>query len=504
MKETFTKKQIQDALKNLKEKLPDQDEQNITVFQVTNDADISYDYTRKSFKRVHATNCRFDESKFIAAAGIGARFANVHFTNCDFSGSNFQYCYFSNTNFTCDTLIKGANFSHSIFTNCHFSEIHINESTFFDCQFQDCTFLTSNIRSVTFENSVFYNCTIIDTDLSHLNLEYTHFSDVSMEGVTLSPYQVAYIIGMPTYLRATKDKVYIYTDKGKITALQYNNLIDDLVKYYYSQNDFFPLANIMISLTEYDKAMDYIQRGMRESFDYLDFRMVKHYCRLAISCSFFSHTQLRCLYELITDLSYKKELNVNALHSYLINIGEIRELLLNRAQNMERVEFVIKTNIDKDDLAGINDFYNKISDILKQCCSEGHIDSIELRHNSPYELLITCIDTLPAILTLISTMYALLVVGSKALDVYQKFGEARKIHQQNSLYKYDKRLKELEIMEKEQKMLEKETGRKQKGTGIILVSEVEHSIKCSKLNLVNDLSPEYLHYKYILDIPESK
>ena len=504
MEESFTKKQIRDALKNLQEKLPDQDEQNIKLFQVTNNADISCDYTRKSFKRVHATNCRFDKSIFKAAAGIGARFVNVYFTSCDFSGSNFQYCYFSNTNFSNDTLIKGANFSHSIFTNCHFNQILIHESTFFDCQFQNCIFFTSNIRSVTFENSVFYNCTIIETDLSHLNLEYTHFSDVSMKKVTLSPYQVAYIIGAPTYLRATKDIVYIYTDKGNITALQYNKLIDDLVKYYYSQNEFFPLANIMISLTKYEKAMNYIQRGMRESFDYSDFRMVKHYCRLAISCNSFSHTQLKNLYELITDLSYRKELNVNELHSYFINIGEIRELLLNRAQNMERVEFVIKTNIDKDDLAGINDFYNKISDILKQCCSEEHIDSIELRHNSPYELLVICIDSLPAILKLIPSMYGLLVVGSKALDVYQKFGEARKIHQQNSLYKYDKRLKELEIIEKEQKMIAKETGRKQKGTGIMLVSEIEHSIKCSNLNLVNDLPPEYLHYKYILDIPESK
>lgn len=504
MKESFTKKQIQDALKNLQEKLPDQDEENITLFQVANDADISCDYTRKSFKRVHVTNCRFNESKFIAAAGIGARFANVQFTNCDFSGSNFQYCYFSNTNFTNNTLIKGANFSHSIFTNCHFGHILIHESTFFDCQFQNCTFLTSNIRSVTFENSVFYNCTIIETDLSHLNLEFTHFSDVSMKEVTLSPYQIAYIIGAPAYLRATKDIVYIYTDKGKITALQYNNLIDDLIKYYYSQNEFFPLANIMISLSEYDKSMDYIQRGMRESFDYSDFRMVKHYCQLAISCSSFSHAQLKCLYELITDLSYRKGLNANELHSYFINIGEIRELLLNYVQNMERVEFVIKTNIDKDDLTGINDFYNKISDILKQYCSEGHIDSIELRHNSPYELLVTCIDSLPAILVLIPTMYSLLVVGGKALDVYQKFGEARKIHQQNSLYKFDKRLKELEIMEKEQKLITKETGRKQSGTRIMLVSEIEHSIKCNKLNLVNDLPPEYLHYKYILDIPESK
>ena len=502
MREIFTKEQIQDALNNLKEKLPDQDEENISLFQVANDADISCDYTRKSFKRVNATNCRFNKSIFKAAAGTGARFTNVHFINCDFSGSNFQYCYFNNTNFTSKTLIKGANFSHSIFINCCFNKINIKECTFFDCQFQNCTFLVSNIRSVTMENSIFYNCTIENIDLSHLNLEYTHFSDVIMKKVTLSPYQVAYIIGMPAYLKFTKDRVYLYTDKGKITAAEYNNLIDDLVKYYYSQNDFFPLANIMLSLSSYDKALDYIQRGIRESFDFSDFRMVKHFCRLAISCSSFSHTQLKFLYELITDLSYRKKLDINELHSYFINIGEIRELLLNGAQNMECVEFVIKTNIDKDDLIGINNFYNEINDIIKQCCSDKHIDSIELRHNSPYELLIKCIDLLPQIFMLISAMYSLLMVGSKSLDIYHKFEEVRKIHQENSLFKYEKRLKELEILEKEQKI--KKNGKQDNEAGIMLVSEIEHSIKCSKLNLANTLPPEYLHYKYIVDIPEAE
>lgn len=502
MNRLYTKEQIQKALKNLKEKLPDQDVQNGSLFQISHGANISCDYTRKSLKRVHATDCHFKSSVFKSAAGVGSKFVNVHFENCNFCGSNFQYCYFNNTHFTGRTFAKGANFSHSIFIECHFDTISVKECTFFDCRFENCTFLSSTIRSITLENSVFYNCSIENIDLGHLNLEYTVFSEITMKKVILPPYQIAYIIGALTYLRSTNDKVYIYTDQGKITAMQYNSLLNDLTKYYYSQNEFFPLANIMIALTEYDRAWDYIQRGIREAFDYSDYRMVKHYCRLAISCSAFSHTQFKILYELITDLSYKKELDVNELHSYFINIGEIRELLLNGTGNKERVEFVIKTSIDKDDLESVNVLYNKINYILNQCCSDQHIDSIELRHNSPYELLITCIDTLPAILVLIPVMYGLLGIGDKALDVYKKFEETRQIHQNNSLFKYERRIKELEIMKKEQEIVAHTKMEQRSSLGIMTISEIEHNIKCSTLNLANNLTPEYLHYKYAKDIPE--
>lgn len=488
--------EINKALKNLEENLSDQDAQNGSLFQVVNGADIRHDYSRKSLKRINANNCHFNRSIFRAVAAVGARFKNTKFVDCDFSASNFQYCYFDNVQFSNGSFASGANFSHSIFVECHINQINITESTFFDCQFQNCVFSASTINSITLENSTFCYCTVDHINLSQLNLEFTQIVEVTMDQVILPPYQVAYVIGAPAYLLSTKDNVFIYTDKGNLTVKQYNNLWDDLIRYYYSQNEFFPIANILIGLSKGQKALEFIQRGIREAFDYFDFRMVKHYCKLAISCTVLSHSQLKFLYDLITGLSYSKELGTKELHSYLINIGEIRELLLNTSEDKQRVEFIIKTNIEKDDLSSINELYNKISQTINDCCTKEHIDSIELRHNSPYELLLTCIDTMPAILTLISTIYGLLMVGGKALDVYQKFAEARRIHQENSLFKYDKKLKELEIMEKEQKLKKADIG----NTGIITVSGIEHNLICSTLYTANKIAPEYLHYKYVKEI----
>ena len=496
MKKEYSIDEIDKALKNLEEKLSDQDVQNGSLFQIVNGADICNDYSRKSLKRINANNCRFNGSIFRAVAATGARFSNVQFVRCDFSASNFQYCYFDNVNFCGGSFATGANFSHSIFIECHFNQINIKECTFFDCQFQNCTFLMSSINSITLENSTFFYCTVNNIDLAHLNLEFTQIVGTIMNQVILPPYQLAYVIGAPSYLLSTKDSIFIYTDKGKITVKEYIDLYEDLIRYYYTHNEFFPLANILIGLSKFNKAFEFIQRGIREAFDYFDFRMVKHYCKLAISCSFFSHSQLKFLYDLITDLSYTKELGTKELHSYLINIGEIRELLLNSAEDKQRVEFIIKTDIEKDNLSGINELYNKINCIINDCCSQEHIDSIELRHNSPYELLLTCIDTMPSILTLIPTIYGLLMIGGKALDVYQKFAEARRIHQENEIFKYDRRLKELEIMEKEQELNNAKTN----NTGIITVSGIEHNLICSTLHIANNVAPEYLHYKCVKEI----
>lgn len=496
MKNGYSLEEINKALKNLEENLPDKDVQNGSMFQIVNGADISHDYSRKSLKRINANNCQFNESIFRAVAAVGARFSNVQFIRCDFSASNFQYCYFDNVHFINGSFATGTNFSHSLFIECHIDQIDIKECTFFDCQFQNCIFTSSSINSITFENSAFCYCTIENIDLAHLNLEFTQIVGMLMNDVTLPPYQLAYVIGAPSYLLSTEDNIFIYTDKGNLTVRQYNNLWDDLLQYYFSQNEFFPIANILIGFSKYQEALKFIKRGIREAFDYFDFRMVKHYCKLAISCNAFSHGQLKYLYNLITDLSYTKELGTKELHSYLINIGEIRELLLNTSEDKQRVEFIIKTDIEKDDLSGINELYNRISHIINDCCSKEHIDSIELRHNSPYELLVTCIDAIPSILTLIPTIYGLLMVGGKALDVYQKFEEVRRIHQENTIFKYDKKLKELEIIEKEQE-IKKATS---STSGIITVSGIEHNLICNTLQVANNIAPEYLHYKYTREI----
>lgn len=498
----YSKKKIEKAVQNIEQKLPDRDVYNGQLFQQFYKANISRDFTRKSLKRINVKNTKFMSCSFVAAAGTGSKFTQTVFDNCDFSGSNFQNCYFNKCDFTNKVLIKGTNFSHSVFIECNFKNITIKQSTLYDCHFENCSFESCDIYSDTLENSLFYCCQIKHIDLAHINLEYMQIKNISMTDVKLPPYQVAYIIGAPSYIKSTSDNVSVYTDGGDISRQNYYGLYNDLTLYYYSHNEYFPLANLLIALDRHQEAFDYIKLGIQESCDFFDFRMIKHFCLLACSNDNFSATHLKEIYDMITDLSFKNDWDLNTLHSYMINIGAIRELLLNNSESdrKQRVEISIKTTINKDDLTSINELYNQINMLIRDNCSNQHIDCIELRHNSPYELLVTCIDTLPYIISFISSIYGVLAIGNKFIDVYKNILETQKLLYENELFKYQKEEKELDIELKQLELNEKQ--KKGKTASIYTITEIEHTMKCNTLNSAKAIAPEILHYKYERKTPE--
>ena len=103
---------------------------------------------------------------------------------------------------------------------------------------------------------------------------------------------------------------------------------------------------------------------------------------------------------------------------------------------------------------------------------------------------------MPTILVLIPAIYSMLSVGGKALDFWKKVEEVRSLHQQNSLYKYEKRCKELEIEEKEQNIISKKKDSHTNRSEIATISEIEHNVICSDIYIANHIQPEYLHYKF--------
>lgn len=492
------KENIRKSVEKVKNLLPDKDVFEQTIFQQIFNTKVSYDFKRKDLKRINVKNTTFNNSSFEAVAGTGSKFSNTEFSKCDFTGSNFQDCYFNTCKFNNKTLIEGANFSNGVFIDCVFEDIIITRSTFFDCRFENCVFDSCEIFSDTTESSVLYNCRISNINLAHLNIEYMQVKNVYLNDVTLPPYQVAYIIGAPTALLEHSENIDVYTDDGTISCEKYCKLYEDLCMYYLDQKEYFPLVNLFIALNRYYEAYEYIKLGIEKSCDYFDFRMLKHFCRLACFSEAFDSHQLKYLYTLITQLSYTSSWDLNTLHSYMLHIGAIREILLNSSHDDKQcVEVLIKTNIDKDDLNLINELYNEINIIIREECSAQHIDFIELRHNSPYELLVTCIDSLPDILAFLSMLYGALCVGNKFVDIYRNVEETRHISQKNRLYKYQKEQAQLEIKLKNIELQQKlEEMNKPKISSIYTITEIEHNIRCSTIDTAKTIAPDLLHYRY--------
>lgn len=497
------KAQIQKAVERIEKILPDKDVFDTLLFQQYYNTTVSSDFKRKDLKRINVKKTKFSVSSFEAAAATGSKFTSTEFYICNFSGANFQDCYFNSCKFAEKTLIEGANFSNSIFIDCNFENIIIRRSTFFDCRFENCKFESCEIYSDTTENSVLYNCEIFSTDLAHINLEYIQIENVLLNKITLPPYQIPYIIGAPTALLKATGVIEINTDNGNITKEKYCELYPELSLYFLEHKEYFPLANLLIANKQYGEALDYIKIGIEQASTYVDFRMIKHFCRLACLSGSFTPQQLKELYNLITQLSYDSNWDLNTLHSYMLHIGAIKELLLNNSSSGKQcAEIVIKTNIDKYDLASINELYNRINEIIQKECSEQHTDFIELRHNSPYELYVTCIDSLPQILGVLTSVYTFLLAGNKVVDIYKNLGETKRVWQENKLYKYQEEQMQLDIQLKKMEIQQKQKGQDNiKSSSIYTITEVEHNIKCSTLDIAKTIAPELLHYKYT-KVPE--
>lgn len=496
----INKIQIEKAKLNIEKQLPDKDVYNGQLFQQFLGVTSSCNFRRKSLKRVNVKGTTFKKACFVASAGTGSKFRETYFQKCDFTGANFQNCYFDKCTFCSKTLMKGTNFSQSIFIDCVFKNITIKRSTLYDCHFENCTFESCKIYSNTLENSLFYMCLIKHVDLAHINLEYMQIKSTKMDDVKLPPYQIPYIIGAPQFIKTTADNVLIYTDKGELNASQYYALYEDLILYYYSHGEYFPLANILMALGRHQEALEYIKIGIQEACDYFDFRMLKHFCRLVCSDETYTPSQLKEIYNMITNLSFNENWDLNTLHSYMLHIGAIRELLLNNSEfkSTQRLEIQIKTNIAKDDLSSINELYNTINLIIRNNCSKQHTDCIELRHNSPYELYITFIDSLPYIISLLSSLYGLFAAGNKIVDIYKNVLETQKIKKENAILDYEKEEKQLDIEIKRMELEHK----KKKCNSESIVTEIEHNIKCKTLDDAKEIALEVLHYKFEKKPPE--
>lgn len=491
MERIFTEDQCQSAIKQLKLILPDSGVYNGILFNQFCNTTVTQNFTRKSIKRAKITGSNFINCNFSGVAAAGSQIINSKFLRCDFTGASFQNCRFSKVEFGELSKIQGANFSHSLFVECKFDDISIIESTLYDCYFENCMLSKSVIRTSTFENSTLRGCSIFGIDLAHTNLEYIRFDSVRLQNVILPPYQVPYIIGALETLSLTENQVYIYSDNGNIPLDDYRREYNNLAAYFYSKKQYFPLANLLLAIGSDLVAFDYIRQGLVEACDYFDFRMIKYYCKLACA-SRFTPNQLKQLFNLVMDLSYKNTWDIATLHSYMLNIGEIKELLLNNSESDQRVDFLIKTNIDKDSVIEINTLYNQINSILKSYGSESHTDAIELRHNSPYELYITCIDSLHNILLIISAMYSIFTIGNKGIEFLKNYEDLVQTHKQNKLLDYEIVEKKLDI---ELRKMELAQSKQQSSIPTCSVVELEHILKCNSIETAKTIPSDYLHFK---------
>jgi uncharacterized protein YjbI with pentapeptide repeats len=457
----FTKSKVEKATESLYEYGDNRACSNNRIFNKAIKATYYNDnYSYMSLKRTFLKECTIVKSDFSGAAVTGSKFIQTLFNNCVISGTNFQCCDFIESKFQdFYSKIETSNFSNSTFINSEFINVNFRMNTIFQSLFESCKFTDCIIDTSTLEGSIFRDCIFDHVDLSNLNIDYVILCNPIMNEVVLPFFQVPYIINGFSFLETTNDTIWIDSEKspnGKISIEEYLQLTNEMIIYFYGLKEFFPLANIYLAKGDVKTALACIMEGIERNSRQNDFRMIKHFCRLATSTPQFTTRDIKEIYHLLETRFEPETLTSRELHGYLSNIGEIRTILFNGNYNLQTLEMIIQTNIDSTEARKLSVFLEKLNKLLDDNNQNGRSQFVELRHNSDYTIFISCVNTFEQLMPILLSLYSVFGLVDKGMKFYNTFLD-NKIKREsirnakNSISKEDVQIKRLEMQLKDLK-----------------------------------------------------
>ena len=345
--------QMEHSIEKLLEHSKNKNKFRINPFLASTGGRDCSDYTNKSIKRSKFAQKIFYGTTFKNSAAAGANFVHCTFDNCKFINANFQECTFLECNIKNNSInnpVTNSNFNRSLFSNSfHIKNTYFQHSIFRQTAFLDGILQNTTFYSSTLEDTLFFNVFMDSVRFNDLNIDYSVFTNVHMNDVILPFSQICFTFGLLPYLMKTDDNVYITSaqnDNGYISKEEFLALLTYFEIYYRGTNDFFPLANIYLSLEQYDKAKEAVLNGILLATTNYDFRQIKYLSKLIHMYSVFDFHQRKQIYDYINAHITFYDMNPNLSYNYNTYKNEISSFLLNNNRSgIATSEIDIVTNV---------------------------------------------------------------------------------------------------------------------------------------------------------------
>lgn len=352
-------------------------------------------------------NCNFD-----FASVTGSIYRNCTFINNSMKESDFEFCEFTDCCFSSKLPITSS-FNNSNFVNTQFNNITFESCTITSAFFENCHFRGGAIRCSTLENTVFKNCHFEKMDLSFLNMDYVELYEPHMTKVILAMSQIPFIFGCLEYILKTTDTVKISgTKKKTISVSQYKNKVIPLLMQHFTDTEqYFPLANMQLALSEYDAAKENLVKGLSVSVEDGDFRMLKYYCHLISKCGYFRQDALHMFYRNICKMSPQGEGTYAEQRNFTRHIAEIKAALFGQNPS-PHLNATLRTDLTSQNA-------NLLSQILEMLFTVSKIDigyginqtEMLVSENSPLIIELTVYGSENALIILLATLLKILGIS---------------------------------------------------------------------------------------------
>lgn len=368
-------------------------------------------YIRTGMKQSKIHFVRFASCIFENVALTGSQFRYVTFDKNVINGSSFAYCDFFNTEFYGTKIFPfvANNFSSSNFEGCHFSNIQFMNSGMLNSLFHNCKFKNTVFQSSTLEGSNFINSKIEFCDFSSVNVEFTTFSKTNLNKVKFPFYQFPYVIGAAEYMATPNSTVELQADEKIISMSEYKKQIDHLILFYWDKHEYFPMCNLAIAKNDMEEAQRYLLDGISAALQghNRDFRMVRYFCQLALHHNILNEFMRHRILEDIDDFLLRKDVPEPQLYYYMTYIESIRTLLHEGGMQSVSLHFNIKTNVQRDDAAGVRYINNLLSELNETLSQAEGKDGfrVAVANYSPYQIVIDVISTVGSVASIASLIW---------------------------------------------------------------------------------------------------
>ncbi len=382
-------------------------------------------YKRLSMKRSRFQNLNYKCCSFKRVAFSASSFHNVFFRDTKLSGNSFACCNLFNCIFINrikgNIVYIGNNFSQGSFTTCNFKNAIFQSSAFLQSVFYNCQFCNVDFQSNTLEGSCFNSCTFEGVDVGHTNIEFIELVNAELKNVTFPFYQFAYIIGAANFLKEAAREISFVVSNKKVTCEEYIQQIDNLIYYYLDKQEYFPACNLLISKGKVDDAQSIFLDGINLALETLDFRMIRHFCRLAKRHDLLDEVTVHRARKEIDNYLFNDSIPIERINDFIINTGEIRKILLSGKSDSITYSFNIKTNVHKANREGV-EYINNLSNELNNVLSQNDFGQlgfqIAVSNHSPFEIIVDVICAAGALATIAQLIWSIVEQNkhSKSLD----------------------------------------------------------------------------------------
>lgn len=410
---------LAEALKKLNDNYPDLDENNkrstgsSNVQTITDERYEKIGMKRSRFQNVIYSNCVFKNTAFSASSFQNTTFQNTELSGTSLSCCNFFDCHFLNDTLT-DNIYSGNNLSQSNFTACEFYKVQFKSSGFLQSLFYNCNFFEVIFQSSTLEGSSFNGCCFEKVNAGHTSIEFIELSNATLKSVIFPFYQFAYVIGASDLLKKYPKEISFLAGDKEVTCSEYLCQRSNLIFYYLDKQEYFPACNLLITQGDIEEAQSVFLNGINSALETLDFRMIRYFCRLAKKHDLLDEITIHRARKKIEHFLYSDTIPPERLNDYIVNAGEIRQLLVSGKSDSITYNFNIRTNINKTDKAGIeyiNALTNELNSTLAQYDSGQLGFQVAVSHHSPFEIAIDVICAAGALATIAQLIWS--IVESK-------------------------------------------------------------------------------------------